>query len=242
MSAPISSLPPVSFAAATPRVRFDRREFAGAFGDIGTSLPIIVALLAATDLNAAGVLLAFGFAQISTGLLYGLPMPVQPLKAMAVIAIAGQAPGGLLPLAGLMIGALMLALSATGALDWLSRAIPHCVVRGLQAGLGLMLAGTALGLVGREDRAWGWAAACIAVAVLLLLRKNRRLPGALLVVGAALLWTAAFRLDWTALVDGVGFVAPRPSAWPLGQWLTALTLLVLPQLPLSLGNSVIATR
>ncbi|MBI2513252.1 MAG: transporter [Opitutae bacterium] len=235
-------MPAASPAVAAPRVRFDRSELAGAFGDIGTSLPIIVALLAATDLNAAGVLIAFGLAQISTGLLYGLPMPVQPLKAMAVIVIAGQASGGLLQLAGLLIGALMLLLSASGALDWLSRAIPPCVVRGLQAGLGLMLGRTALALAGREGGAWGWAAACAAVATLFLLRKNRRLPGALLVIGVALLWTAAFRLDWSTLAGGVGLAVPIPVAWPLDQWLTALTLLVLPQLPLSLGNSVIATQ
>ncbi len=231
---------------ASPRVfrplQFNRHELAGAFGDIGTSLPIIAALLLATDLNPAGVLTAFGLAQIATGLLYGLPMPVQPLKAMAVVVIAGQAPGGLLQLAGLMIGGLMLALSATGALDWLGRAIPHCVVRGVQAGLGLMLARTATGLVGREGSAWGWIAAIAAVLVLALLRRNRRLPGALLVIGMALAWAAFFRTDWIELGHGLGFVAPHPVAWPWDRWGTALTLLVLPQLPLSLGNSVIATR
>lgn len=223
-------------------LQFNRHELAGAFGDIGTTLPIIAALLLATDLNPAGVLTAFGLAQIATGLLYGLPMPVQPLKAMAVVVIAGQAPGGLLQLAGLMIGGLMLVLSATGALDWLSRVIPHCVVRGLQAGLGLTLARTATGLVAREGSAGSWAAALAALAVLALLRKNRRLPGALLVIGAALAWAAWARVNWHELGHGLGFVAPHPVAWPWDRWLTALALLVLPQLPLSLGNSVIATQ
>lgn len=223
-------------------LQFNRHELAGAFGDIGTTLPIIAALLLATDLNPAGVLTAFGLAQIATGLLYGLPMPVQPLKAMAVVVIAGQAPGGLLQLAGLMIGGLMLVLSASGALDWLSRVIPHCVVRGVQAGLGLMLARTATGLVTREAGAWGWAAALAAIVVLALLRQNRRLPGALLVIGAALAWAAFARVNWGELAHGLGFAAPHPVAWPRDGWLTALTLLVLPQLPLSLGNSVIATQ
>lgn len=96
------------------RLQFNRREFAGAFGDIGTSLPIIVGVLLTTGLNCSGVLIAFGCAQIFTGLLYGLPMPVQPLKAMAVVVIAGQASGALLQMAGLMIGGLMLVLSASG--------------------------------------------------------------------------------------------------------------------------------
>ncbi len=233
------SNPPV---AAPPRLRFNRHELAGACGDIGTSLPLIAALLLATDLNAAGVLLAFGLAQIATGLLYGLPMPVQPLKAMAVVAIAGQAPAGLLQLAGLIIGLIMLGLSASGTLDWLGRVIPLCVVRGLQAGLALALARTATGLIGRDDGAWGWTVALAAIGALVLLRRHPRIPGAMLVVGVAAVWTAAFRLDWSALPAGLGFHAPRPAAWPLDQWLAALTLLVIPQLPLSLGNSVIATQ
>jgi hypothetical protein len=94
----------------------------------------------------------------------------------------------------------------------------------------------------RDDRPWGWAAALASLAVLALLRKSRRLPGALLVVGAALLWTAAFRVDWSAVAQSLGFVAPHPSPWPWARWLTALTLLVLPQLPLSLSNSLIATQ
>lgn len=223
-------------------LQFNRRELAGAFGDIGTSLPIIVAILLATPLNSAGVLVAFGLAQIATGLLYGLPMPVQPLKAMAVVVIAGQATGGLLQMAGLMIGVLMLGLSASGALDWLARMIPLCVVRGVQAGLGLSLARTATGLVAREPGVWGWMAVVAALVVLGLMRKHPRLPGALLVVGAALVWAALYRVDWSAAGSGLGLAAPRPVPWPWDQWVTALTLLVLPQLPLSLSNSLIATQ
>lgn len=227
----------------TPRtIQFNRHEFAGAFGDIGTSLPIIAAILLATDLNPAGVLLAFGLAQISTGFLYGLPMPVQPLKAMAVVVIAGQAPGGLLQIAGLLIGFIMLVLSLSGALGWLTRLIPLCVVRGLQVGLGLALARTATKLISSQASVWGWIAAAAAVATLLWLRNHRRLPGALLVLGVALVWAALFRVDWPALVSGIGFVTPGPVDWPYDRWLTALTLLVLPQLPLSLGNSLIATQ
>jgi len=224
------------------QIQFNRRELAGAFGDIGTSLPIIVGILLATGMNPAGVLTAFGLAQIVTGLLYGLPMPVQPLKAMAVVVIAGQASGPMLQLAGLLIGALMLVLSSSGALDWLSRVIPLCVVRGVQAGLGLALARVATKLVAQEGSPWGWIAAVSAIAVLALLRKSHRVPGALVVIGAAVAWAAFYRVDWTVVRAGIGFAAPHAEPWPWDQWLTALTLLVLPQVPLSLSNSVIATR
>jgi hypothetical protein len=223
------------------RLRFDRHELAGAFGDIGTDLPLIAGILLATKLDPAGVFIAFGLAQIASGVLYGLPMPVQPLKAMAVVVIAGQVTGGQLQLAGLMIGALMLALAFSGLLDRLQRLIPVLVVRGIQAGLGLALARTSLGLAGREGT-WGWIAAAVAVALLVWLRGHRQVPGALLVVGAGAAWAAFARINWTAVADGFGWVAPAPAALPWDQWAAALTLLVLPQVPLSLSNSVIATQ
>lgn len=240
--------PPLASSASAaqtsaPRLQFNRRELAGAFGDIGTDLPIIAGLLLATGLDPAGVLLAFGLAQIATGLRYGLPMPVQPLKAMAVVVIAGQASGGLLQLAGLLIGIVMLVLSLSGGLDWLGRAIPHPVVRGIQAGLGLALGRTALKLINQPaGSAWAWLAAGGAVATLVLLRRQHRLPGALFVIGAATLWTAFHGAGWRPIAAGAGFAWPRPAVLPWDQWLAALTLLVLPQLPLSLSNSVIATQ
>ena len=222
-------------------LRFNRHELAGAFGDIGTDLPLIASILLATKLDAAGVFVAFGLAQIASGLLYGLPMPVQPLKAMAVVVIAGQATGGQLQLAGLMIGALMLGLTFSGLLDRLQQVIPVLVVRGIQAGLGIALARTALGLAGREGTI-GWIAAALAVLVLVWLRGHPKLPGALVVVGAGALWAACYRLNWTALAHGFGWVTPVPATLPWADWATALVLLVLPQVPLSLSNSVIATQ
>lgn len=225
-----------------PRLSFNRRELAGAFGDVGTDLPILAAVLVVTGLDPAGVLLSFGLAQVATGLLYGLPMPVQPLKAMAVVVIAGQASGPLLQLAGLLIGALMLVLSLTGALDRLGRLIPRPVVRGIQAGLGLTLARTALGLVNQAPSLGAWSAAALVVLVLALFRTSHRLPGALVVIAAATAWTFAGGGDAPAIASGLGFALPRPAALPWDQWAAALTLLVLPQLPLSLANSVVATE
>jgi len=223
------------------RLQFNRRELAGSFGDIGTDLPLIISILLVTKLDPAGVFIAYGLAQIATGILYGLPMPVQPLKAMAVVVIAGQATGGQLQLAGLMIGITMLFLAASRALDHLQKLIPVVVVRGVQAGLGINLARTALGLSGREG-SWGWVAASVAVALLVWLRGHRRIPGALIVIGAGALWAAAYRINWPAVAHGFGWVWPRPASLPWDQWSTVLTLLVLPQLPLSLSNSLIATQ
>ena len=149
--------------------------------------------------------------------------------------------GGQLQLAGLMIGVIMLILAASGTLDHLQKFIPRVVVRGVQAGLGVNLARTAFGLTGREG-SWGWAAAAVAVGLLVVLRGHRRIPGALLVIGTGAVWAAMYRINWPAVAHGFGWATPQPAHLPWDQWSTALTLLVLPQLPLSLSNSVIATQ
>lgn len=224
-----------------PALRFNRGEWAGAFGDIGTDLPLLVAMLAATGLAAGPVFFSFGVALILSGWLYRLPMPVQPLKAMAVVVIAGQASGPQLQLAGLILGTLMLVLAASGALTWLVRVIPLCVVRGVQVGLALNLGWAALRMAGRHGVA-GWMVALVALGVLLWLRRSPRWPGGLLVIGAGLLWTLGTQVDWS-----VGSARPALTVLafpelPWSDWSMVLGLLVLPQLPLSLSNSLVATQ
>jgi hypothetical protein len=91
-------------------------------------------MVLASGLDAAGVLIVFGFMQLGTAVVYRMPMPVQPLKAVAAIVIAGQIPAAVVHGGGLAIGVVMLLLSVTGLVGWLARAIPKAVVRGVQAG------------------------------------------------------------------------------------------------------------
>src|SRR2546428_4174840 len=125
-------------------IRFDRNELAGAFGDIGTDLPLLVGMVLAAQLDSTSILVMFGVMQLFTALRYRIPMPVQPLKAMAALVIAQHLHGTVLYGAGLAIGVTMLVLSVTGLIDWLARVIPKSVIRGIQFGLGLQLASLAL--------------------------------------------------------------------------------------------------
>src|SRR5690606_30255049 len=74
-------------------ISFNRHEFSGSFGDIGTDFPLIVAMILAADLHAPSVLIMFGVMQVLTGVVYKMPMPAQPLKAMATLVIAQQLSG-----------------------------------------------------------------------------------------------------------------------------------------------------
>jgi len=224
------------------RIRFDRHELAGAFGDMGTDVPLLVGMALAAGLDGTSVLVMFGLMQVVTGLAYRMPMPVQPLKAVAALVIAEQVPAPVLFGAGLAIGLAMLLLAGSGLLDWLGRVVPKSVVRGIQLGLALQLAGIALGRYVGADGAAGYAVAGAAFLLVVALLGSRRLPAALPVVALGALYALLFRLDPAAALGGFGlhlpaFHAPRPA-----DVLAGFLLLALPQIPLSLGNSLLATR
>lgn len=223
-------------------IRFDRNELAGSFGDIGTDLPLLLAMIPAAGLNGGAVFLTFGLMQIATGLLYGLPMPVQPLKAMAVLVISQKLGAGVLLGGAVAIGGIMLVLAASGALDVVSRAIPRPVVRGIQFGLGLKLAALALGEYVPSLGPAGYVAAGCCFAVGVALWENRRWPSALIIIGAGLAYALVRGVDGGATPAGWGAAALHPRLPTREELWTGLWLLAIPQIPLSLSNAVIATR
>jgi hypothetical protein len=223
-------------------IRFDRNEWAGSFGDIGTDLPLVFGMVLAAGLDAASVFTVFGLLQIATGLVYRLPMPMQPLKAMAVLVISGGVAAETLYGAGVAIGAVMLLLASTGALGWVASRIPLCVVRGIQLGLGLALASLALRNYVPAQGTQGYLLAAVAFAALVVLWGNRRIPAGLVVVGLGLVYALAFRVDLGALAAGAGLALPRLRLPELSDVASGFVVLALPQLPLSLSNSVIATE
>ena len=235
MRSPSSSLPSYP-------LRFTRAEFSGAFGDLGTDLPLLVGLIVATGMDATTAFVVFGALQIASGLAYRLPMPVQPLKAMAAIAIAGKLAPPLLAAGGLLVGMIMLILARSGALEWIARTVPKPVVRGIQVGLGIQLAMLALTRFIPANGTRGWLLAAVSLVIILRLRKSHRMPAALVVLAlglvvAALTWPAGAPLP-------IGFRLPvLPARWPTpAEFAQASLLLALPQLALSLGNSVLATK
>lgn len=223
-------------------IRFDRNELSGAFGDIGTDLPLIVGMILASGLDSASVLILFGVMQLFTGLSYGLPMPVQPLKAVAVIVITEKLSGNIVYGGGLIIGITMLVLAVTGLIDSLARVIPKTVIRGIQFGLGLQLAWLALRDYVRADGVVGYGLAAVGFIVTIFLIGNRRYPPALFVLSLGVLYAFLFKPDALAALHEVGFSLPRLHAPTVQDMVTGFVVLALPQIPLSLGNSILATR
>ncbi|GMU54941.1 MAG: hypothetical protein AMXMBFR33_40870 [Candidatus Xenobia bacterium] len=222
-------------------IRFDRNELAGAFGDLGTVLPLIVGMILAARLDCASVLIMFGLMQIFTGLRYRIPMPVQPLKAMATLVIAQKLTGSILYGAGLAIGMVMLFLTMSGLLARLGRAIPTTVVRGLQFGLALQLGILALREYVPSAGPSGMALALVAFLVGLAFLGNRRIPAALLLVGLGAAF-AALKLQPGQVTGAFALHLPQFHVPGWSDIAQGFLLLAIPQLPLSLGNSILATR
>ena len=220
----------------------DRRELSGAFGDIGTDLPLLTGMILASGMRPASVLTVFGLAQVGSALFYGIPMPVQPLKAVAALVIAGGITANQVYGGGLGIGLIMLALTATGLLGRLRAVIPRCVIRGIQLGLGLKLALLAVSRYIPSDGGPGLILAALCGGIILLLVNNRTCPPALPVIAVGLVYAVCFKFapgDW----DGsFGFTLPRMAEFSPSDILQGVVLLALPQIPLSLGNSLFATH
>jgi len=199
-------------------------------------------MILAAGLDPASVMIVFGAMQVLTGLLYGMPMPVQPLKAMAALVITQKLAGDVLYGGGLAIGIVMLFLSLTGLIDSLARAIPKVVVRGIQFGLGVQLATVALKEYLPASGIGGYALALLCAALIVMLLGNRRFPPAPFVILIGVVAALLSGIDLGALAHGFGFYLPEPHLpTPNDVWLGFL-LLALPQIPLSLGNSILATR
>ena len=212
-------------------------EAAGAVGNFGTVLPLLFGIVLATGIAPGPALLFFGLWYIAAGIVYRQPIPIEPMKTVAVVAIAGQATAGEVVASGLLLGALFLGLGLAGWIDPLVARIPVPVTRGVQLGLALLLARSAL-VYGIGDPVLAVVGLTV-VGAFILVRRRRAVPDlsaiAILVLGVAL----------GVLVGGLPAPAvPMPYlAFPAaGDWFPALLVLVLPQAVLTLTNSIAATE
>ncbi|MEY2904329.1 MAG: hypothetical protein RJA52_345 [Bacteroidota bacterium] len=223
-------------------IKFNRNELAGAFGDIGTDFPLLVAIILATGLYAPGVLIVFGIMQILTGIVYKMPMPVQPLKAMAAIVITQKIAGPVLLGAGLAIGIVMFILSASGLLDKIAQWIPKIVIRGIQFGLGMSLCNLALKEYIPSEGGIGFLLAFISFLIIVILIDHRKFPASLLVISLGIFYAIFQNHAFDNVVKSFGFNLPTFILPAKEDILKGFLLLAIPQIPLSLGNSILATR
>jgi SulP family sulfate permease len=243
--------------------KFNRLEFSGSLGDLGTLLPLAIGLILINGLSPTGLFLSVGLLYILSGSYYGVPVPVQPMKVIGAYSIATAMTASQITASGLLIGVILLVIGATGAITLIGRYIPKSVVRGVQLstgtllmvqGIKFMLGNSKLQLLQQSAEPFlvldsvgplpiGIIIGTAGGLLTLLLLDNKKIPAGLVVVSGGLALGLLFGDHETLnkVKPGIYFPQFLPFGWPTRADFTfALIALVLPQIPMTLGNAVIA--
>ncbi|KUO61349.1 MAG: hypothetical protein APF80_05870 [Alphaproteobacteria bacterium BRH_c36] len=223
--------------------RYNLNELAGAFGDLGTLVPFVVAYIVILKMDGAAVLLGMGAALIVVGALYRTPFPVQPMKAIGTVAVGQAAVAGLtasaVVAAGLVTGIIWLILGATGLAKRAADIIPRPALLGVILGLGLSFMLEGLRMLSANP----WVGGGL-LALTLLMLSRPRFPAmlVLLLIGCAI--ALIEQPELAAELSTINPTIELPSlAWPALTWSDVwlgTILLALPQLPLTFGNALVA--
>ncbi len=245
------------------RFKFNRMELAGSLGDLGTLLPIAIAMVLFNGLNPLGLFMSIGLFYILSGVYFGVTVPVQPMKVIGAYAIATAMSADQIMASALLMGTFLLIIGATGAIDLIRRITPKPVIRGVQLSTGaLLISGGVKFIMGTspyqklQDAAEPHLAvqslgpvpvslvigAIAAIATLYLLNSQKCPAGLFVVLGgifSGLILGA--RMDLGGGTVGLHLPEILPFGFPgEADFTFALFALVLPQLPMTLGNAVLA--
>lgn len=244
-------------------IKFNRMELAGSLGDLGTLLPLAIGMILINGLNPAGLILGVGLFYIFSGLYFKVTCPVEPMKVISAYAVATGITASQIQASCLWIFIILIIIGGSGIIKLAGRYIPKPVIRGVQLSTGVLLVSQGVRLMLGTSRFQNISQAAEPHLVLqkigglpiglvigivlglltLLLLENRRLPAALIVVGAGAL--VGILLGTRQGLDQIQIGVYLPKLLPYGlpsgtDFSFALMMLVLPQIPMTLGNAVIA--
>ncbi|MGH9622088.1 MAG: solute carrier family 23 protein, partial [Bryobacteraceae bacterium] len=171
---------------------------------------------------------------------------VQPMKAIGAVAATQAAQTATITQAtvygaSLATGLIWLALALTGTAKYLSSVVPRFVVVGIVLGLGIGFMLEGIGMM-----SGGWVIAAVGLTGTVLLLTNRVVPAMFLVLVYGVMCGVIRHPEHlhALLVARPALRLPRFALSGI-RWhdvLIGTTLLALPQLPLTLGNAIIAIR
>jgi len=215
--------------------KFSLREFGGAFGDWGTLIPFIIGFVLIVGFNPAGIFLCLGITNIILGIKYNLPLPVQPQKTIATVALSQNWTPSMVISTGFGTGIIWTVLGFSKKLNKIVERVPTTAVRGIQLGLGLILGWAAI-LLFTDNIILG----IIAVAIILVLIKNKRIPSAII-----LMFMGFFIIFYTGAVIASDVIFQLPTfTFYIPNWqdlIIGMLLAGIAQLFLTLTNVMIAT-
>jgi len=246
------------------RYQFNRMELAGALGDLGTILPLGIGMIVINGLDPLALFACVGIYYLFSGFYFGVTMPVEPMKVIGAYAIATGIAAPQIFAASLINGLFLLVVGVTGAMTLIGKYTPKPVIRGVQLSTGvllvsqgvkMMLGSSQFQVIRRAAEPYlslqhlgplpiGILIGVVLGFLTLLLLDNRRLPAALVVVviGVFLGLILGTHEGLDKLVLGVNIPRLLPTGIPpWADFATSLFVLAIPQLPMTIGNSVIAT-
>jgi len=215
-------------------IRINLKEFSGAMGDFGTLIPLMAGYIVVCGLSPASLLVTVGLVSIITGIVFKLPVPIEPMKVLAVVAIAQSWTPSMVYASGFAMGVVWLILALAGLIEKIVHYTPKPVIRGIQVALGVMLAMQAFDLLS----SW-WLLGILAVIIALLLKNNRYVPGILLlmILGIAV----AFYQGLPDQATVISFTLPEITVFDPGELWTVMLMAGFAQIPLTAANAVLST-
>ncbi|MFQ6053397.1 MAG: putative sulfate/molybdate transporter [Candidatus Bathyarchaeia archaeon] len=217
------------------RFEFSIRELAGAVGDFGTLIPFTVGYILFCGFDPSGLLVGIGLTNIVLGLIYGLPLPVQPKKVIGTVALAQRWSRSKVLGAGFAVGLVWVVLSFSRRFGDLLGRVPRPVVRGIQLGLAFTLALAAAEMM-KPNPIYSLALTVIAF----LLLRSRILPSSIFLV----LFGLAYALATGSLHLGdisMSLSLPELQTFSLNDLFYGFVYAGFAQLFLTLTNAVVAT-
>jgi MFS superfamily sulfate permease-like transporter len=237
-------------------IKFDRNELAGAFGDLGTLIPLVTGIIAINGMSPVNIMLSMGIFYILCGFVFGVPMAVQPMKAVAVLAITEGVTPTIIIGAGFFVGLFFLLAAFSGLLGFIERIIPKSVIRGIQLALGLKMAILALHYMSLNHPWEGvlanieilrflpmnWVVSIGGIVIVLFLFRSRKVPAALMVLMFGVSMSLLNGFPLSLLFNGIEMNLPMTIQPSFNDLILGTILLGIPQIPLTIGNAIIATK
>lgn len=233
-------------------LRLNLNEISGSLGDLATFLPLAVGLITVNGMNATALFLSAGLLYIGAGLYYGVPVPVQPLKATSAIAITLAVRPEEVSATAFCMGVLFVLVSLFDLNGFLKKVFTRPIVRGIQLGLGILLVKGGLsalfGPVSSElfgglgsPRVVGALVGAAVAGIILLSGGNHRYPAVLTVMVFGIVVGGASTSFAALSSAAIGWVRPEWGLPVNADLYTVFIVLLLPQIPLTYANSVVAT-
>jgi len=220
-----------------PDFRFNLEEIAGAIGDYGTLFPIVLGVAIVSNLNLGYILLFFSAWYIITGLYYKMPMPVEPMKVIGAIVIAGGLNKEEITASGMILGIFFLILGFCKCMKFIQEKVPSSVVRGIQMGLALILFMTSTNFIVKDSVI---SVICITIIILFYIANKSThltdISAIVVILIGIVIGLQKFGIPQIRILSLPTLIIPGIQDFVKGGWLLAIS-----QAPLTITNAILST-